>query len=244
MGVGDWFWAPIMHSMSGFSLAWHWHCGCEHVHARSHRSLNPRSQSGTVLSCGWLLRVPALVSVKNFVFLLACSVWVIRWTALLCRAILSPLRYGCSHVDRRWGHVSLSFLWHSVQLGFWYWRGQNICFLWLPMYCAYLNFRVWVICVSGTCLLFQKWLDNFWLICLFDIHLLTYGYFWLADAHSRFSCSFVINVWRLRIALSCVPVGQLANQYGVMRAMCIRGVVSIYLVVFSYWLMCPPFRFH
>ena len=56
--------------------------------------------------------------------------------------------------------------------------------------------------------------------------MLTYGYFWLADAHSRFSCSFVINVWRLRIAPSCVPVGQLANQYGVVRAMWIRGVVS------------------
>ena len=40
MGVGDWFWAPIMHSMSGFSWAGHWHFVCEHVHAKS--------QSGTV----------------------------------------------------------------------------------------------------------------------------------------------------------------------------------------------------
>ena len=31
---------------------------------------------------------------------------------------------------------------------------------------------------------------------------------------------------RFLIAPSCVPVGQLANQYGVVRAMCIRGVVS------------------
>jgi hypothetical protein len=44
---------------------------------------------------------------------------MMRWTALLCCAILSPLRNGCSHVDSRWGHVSCSFLWHSVQLGFW-----------------------------------------------------------------------------------------------------------------------------
>ena len=36
MGVGVWLWAPIMHNMSGFSLVWHWHFVCEHVHARSH----------------------------------------------------------------------------------------------------------------------------------------------------------------------------------------------------------------
>ena len=44
MGVGVWLWAPIMHNMSGFSLAWHWHFVCEHVHVRSH--------SGIVLSGG------------------------------------------------------------------------------------------------------------------------------------------------------------------------------------------------
>jgi uncharacterized SAM-binding protein YcdF (DUF218 family) len=47
MGVGDWLWAPIMHNMSGFSLAWHWHFVCKHVHVRSH--------SGTVWSGGWLV---------------------------------------------------------------------------------------------------------------------------------------------------------------------------------------------
>jgi hypothetical protein len=170
--------------------------------------------------------VPTLTSVKNLVLLLACNVWVIMWTALLCLAILRPFKYGCSHVDSRWGQVSLSFFWHSVQLGFWNWRGHNICFLWLPIYCAYLNFRVWVICVSGTRLLFQKWLESFWLIWLFDIHLSTYGYFWVANGHSRFSCYFVMNLRRLRIAPSWVLVGQLASQYGVVRAMCIRGVMS------------------
>ena len=48
-------------------------------------------------------------------------------TALLYHAILRPFRYECSHDDRRWGHVSLSLLWHRVQLGFWYVRGQK-CF--------------------------------------------------------------------------------------------------------------------
>ena len=96
--------------------------------------------------------------------LLACSVCVIRCTALLWRAILSPFRNGCSHVESRWGHVSLSFLWHSVQLGFWCVRGQNIFFLWLPIYWAYRNLSVWVIWVSGIWSFFQKWLDNLWFI--------------------------------------------------------------------------------
>ena len=80
--------------------------------------------------------------------------------------------------------------------------------------------------MSGICLLFQKWLESLWLICLFDSHLLTYGNFLLADACSWFSCSFIMNVRRLRMAPSCVAVGQLASQYGVVRAMCIRGVMS------------------
>jgi hypothetical protein len=39
-----------------------------------------------------------------------------------------------------------------------------------------------------------------------------------------FPCSFVMNVRRLQMAPSCVAVGQLASQYGVEWAMCIRGV--------------------
>jgi hypothetical protein len=146
LGEGDiggciWFGAPSMHRMSGLSLARHWHGFGWQVHWSSH--------SGIVCSCGWLLKWPAFVSVKNLVFLLACNVWVMRCSALLCRAILSPLRNGCSHVDSKWGHVSRSFLWHSVQLGFGCVIGQNMFFLWLPMYWAYLNLRVWVIWVSG-----------------------------------------------------------------------------------------------
>jgi hypothetical protein len=115
------FGAPIMHSMSGLSLAWHWHGVWGHVHASSH--------SGTVDSCGRLLRCPALVFVRNRVCLLACNVCVIICTALLCLAIRRPFKNGCLHVDSRCGHVSLSFLWHSVQLGFGCVRGQNILFL-------------------------------------------------------------------------------------------------------------------
>ena len=56
--------------------------------------------------------------VMNLVFLFACGVWEMRCTAFLCLGTLSPFRYGCSHVDSRWGHVSCSFLWYSVHLGF------------------------------------------------------------------------------------------------------------------------------
>ena len=80
IGVCVWFGAPIMHKMSNLNLAWHWHDVCEHVHLRS--------QSAIVCSGGLLLKLPTLVSVKNRVVLLACSVWVMRCTTLLCRAIL------------------------------------------------------------------------------------------------------------------------------------------------------------
>ena len=152
-GSSVWFGAPIMHRMYGLSLAWHWHGFWWHVHWSSH--------SAIVCSCSWLLMWYALVKVRNLVFLFACIVWEMRCTALLCLAILSPFRYGCSHVDSRWGHVSHLFLWHRVHLAFWCVRGHNMFLLWLPMYWAYMNFNVWVI----------------W---LFDNHLSTYGnFFWL-----------------------------------------------------------------
>jgi hypothetical protein len=52
----------------------------------------------------------------------------------------------------------------------------------------------------------------------------TYGNLVVAIDVSQLSCSFVMNVRRLRMAPSCVPVGQLASQYGVVRAMWMCGV--------------------
>ena len=137
-----WFGAPIMHKISGRSLAWHWHILCGHVHLRS--------QSRIVCLGGLLLRLHALVNVKDWVFILACNAWVMRCIALLCRAILKPFKYGFLHVDNKWGHVSLSLRWYSVQLGFWCVRDHKTFFLWLPMYYAYWNFNVWVIWASIT----------------------------------------------------------------------------------------------
>ena len=106
IGVCVRFGAPIMHRMYGINLAWQGHASCEHVYLRSHYRI------------GWfgglLLRLHALVNVKSLVFSLACSAWVMRCIALLCRAILRLFKYECSHVDNRCGHVSLSLIQHNV----------------------------------------------------------------------------------------------------------------------------------
>jgi hypothetical protein len=60
----------------------------------------------------------------------------------------------------------------------------------------------------------------------------TYGNLCLARFASLVSCSLVMNVHKLRMAPSCVAVGQLASQYGVEWAVCIRGVVSGFSLVF------------
>ena len=59
---------------------------------------------------------------------------------------------------------------------------------------------------------------------MFDSHLSTYGNLCLVEAASHVLCFFTMNVWRLRIAPSCVDVGELASEYGVAWAMCIWGV--------------------
>jgi hypothetical protein len=95
IGVCVWFRGPIMHRMLGRILAWHWYIIWEHLHLKS--------RSWIVCSGGLFLRLHALVNVKNRMFLLVCSVWVMRCIALLCRAIFRPLKYGCLHIDRSWG---------------------------------------------------------------------------------------------------------------------------------------------
>ena len=65
-GVGVWFGALIMLKISRVNLAWHWQFVCGHIHFMS--------QYGTICSWFMLLRLPAFVSVYNWVCLLACSV--------------------------------------------------------------------------------------------------------------------------------------------------------------------------
>jgi hypothetical protein len=82
-----------------------------------------------------------------------------------------------------------------------------MCFLWLPMYWAYLNFNIWVIWVSDTFLFFQKWLESFWFICPLESHLSTYGNLCRAAPTSWLLCAFVTNVCKFLMAPSCVAVG-------------------------------------
>ena len=132
-----------------------------------------RANTGLFVRVSNYLYDPHSLVWRSECFLRACNVWVIRCRALLCLAILNPLRYECSHVDRMWGHVSLSLRGHNVQLEFCCVKGQKIFFMWLPIYCAYLNFSFWVIWASVTCLFFHKWLDIFWFICVLETHLST-----------------------------------------------------------------------
>lgn len=99
-----------MHSLSSLSLAMHIHGVVVDVQLIS--------QVGIVASSGLLLKVAAFASVKNLVNLLGCSAWAMRWTALLCLAILSPLMCWFVNLDGRCGHVSMLLLGHSMQLGF------------------------------------------------------------------------------------------------------------------------------
>ena len=129
IGVWVWFGALIMHRMLCFSFAWHWHDTCVQVHLSS--------CFGIVESDGFLSNFLPFINVKNHVDLLASSVWAMRCTALLWPDILRPLMCWFSHVDRRWGHVSLAFWWQRVQWVFGWVRGHKIIFLWFPMYWAY-----------------------------------------------------------------------------------------------------------
>ena len=70
IGVCVRFGAPSMQSLYGLSLAWHWQVDCGHVHLRN--------QYGIVCYGGLLLRVSELINVRNLVFLLGCSVCVMR----------------------------------------------------------------------------------------------------------------------------------------------------------------------
>lgn len=93
-----WFWAPIMHRMSGRTLAWHfarclWACTFEYP-------LWNCFFGCIVIDC------TCVGQCEKRVFLFAWSVCVMRCTALLC---LRPSRYVFSHVDKRCGYVSLSF---------------------------------------------------------------------------------------------------------------------------------------
>ena len=120
--------APCMYTMSGRSFARHSHHVLLHVHLSIH--------CGMVLSCWLPCCFPAFVSVKCLVCSFDFNKLLSWWVATLCLAILKPLRHLLFHKQSRCGHVSLSLLWHNVQLGLAYVCGPKKFFPWLPMYCA------------------------------------------------------------------------------------------------------------
>lgn len=67
-------------------------------------------------------------------------------------------------VESRCGHVLIALLGHMVQFGFGFVVGQTRFVLWLPMYCAYWIFRVYVICASEMPWTFHEWFESLWLI--------------------------------------------------------------------------------
>ena len=97
--------------------------------------------------------MPAWINIKNLVDLLACSVWAIRLATLLCRVIHNPVMCCFAHVQRRWGHVSLSMCVHNIKLRLVCVNGHNMFFF-------FFFFRwFFVLCVA-------KWqhCDNFLVI--------------------------------------------------------------------------------
>ena len=63
-------------------------------------------------------------------------------------------------MDRRWGHVSLSFMGYRVRMALGWVRGQQMFVMRLPMYWADRNFRVCVIWALVMCGDFHKLFDS------------------------------------------------------------------------------------
>ena len=131
---------------------------------------------------------------------------VMRGVALLWRAMRSPFICGFEHVDSKCGHVSMVLLGHSVQLGFEYKLGQTMCLRWLPIYCAYQNFRVCVIWASTVPGFFKIWLESLWFIWSLDVHLSMYVNLDCASLNSWFLCTLLMYVCRFRIAPVWMPM--------------------------------------
>ena len=109
--------APCMYIMSGRSFARHSHRVLLHVHLSIH--------GGMVLSCWLPCCLTVLASVKCLVCAFGFNKLVSWWVVVLWLAILKPLRDSLLHKESRCGHVSLSLLWHNVQLGLVYVCGQK-----------------------------------------------------------------------------------------------------------------------
>jgi hypothetical protein len=142
-----------MHSISGLSLALHWHL-CIWL-----LQLHGSSQFGTVFYCVWPSDFPAFIRIKHRDLVLDISNLWISWTALLCRLMRNLCMWGSVQHCSICNHVSGCVILQSKQFMLGKSLFQNKCFLVFPMYWPYLNFRSCVICESVTVGLVQKLLE-------------------------------------------------------------------------------------
>jgi hypothetical protein len=117
---------PCTHSRSGRRRALHWHLCVEQTHGRS--------QDGTVLSGGWLLKYPTFISTRHLDRGDDIRSLRISQTALLCRLIRRAWRCGWGHDRRTCGHVSTALVLHNEQVMVGYLVGQKRCLRALPIY--------------------------------------------------------------------------------------------------------------
>ena len=97
--------------------------------------------------------------------------------ALLCLSMCNPFMTGCWQDASRCGHVSMLVdCWlHNGQKMDGKTLGQKICFLQFPIYCPFLNLRVWEMCAWDILGSFQKALESVWSSASFEVHFWTEG---------------------------------------------------------------------
>ena len=86
---------------------------------------------------------------------------MICWVGALCLVILGPFQNVWLHSDNKCGHVPLSLLWHSVQLGLKIFWDHNRFFIHFSMYWVDLDMSICVIWLSAVCCVLHNKLDGF-----------------------------------------------------------------------------------
>jgi hypothetical protein len=117
-----------MHSISGLSLALHWHLCIWSL------QLHGSSHFGTVFSCGWSSDFLAFIRMKHRDLVLDISNFRISWTALLCGLMRSLCMWGSVQHSSICSHVSGCVIMHNEQFMLGKSSFQNKRFLAFPIY--------------------------------------------------------------------------------------------------------------
>lgn len=128
------------------------------------------------------------------------------------------------HVDSRCGHMFLSLLANRLQLGLVWVSAQKKSFFWLwPMYCVYMNFGAWIVCVFVIPCALQ---NN--IICFKVGLFVRKPFIYMCDfvLVMMVSCLYVLCWWNCegcRVSL-CVADGGLDNQNKIVWVVWTNGV--------------------